>query len=407
MIAGRLIEVRSDERTTATTAAVASGATAIPVDDVTPFGDDGGQVDIGGVVYDYTGVDTSAVNADGEGGVLLLASGLTSAVPEFTLLSELIGGAVAVDFYAVVDLGTDDEASHHVEVPIATRQERLAWPVQVYDPPLPVSLSDDLEQIMEAPGVQPEFIGIIRASEIVGSFVSTEGFYEGDTAYCYMDGSDMSSVSGTQRAGLAAIAYTGGPGNLYPGLVMTRNGTTFGRLIWDGSRVVVPQTFQANALATTGDLTADGALKSGAMALNGTNDTDFGARYCRVGPEGQLFASTTAPSSATVKHDIQDLDLDVDAILSMRPVTYRYNEMPDVVRVGLIAEEVDELGIKALVGYEDRDDPTRPTGLDYDGLGPALLLVVQRQQQKISALEKTVTDLAARLAKLEQTGGAA
>lgn len=153
---GLLLEVRADERTTATTAAVAAGATSIPVDDVTPFGDDGGQVDIAGTVYDYTGVDASTVTVDGEGGALLIASPLVAAVDEFTLVSELVGATVAVDFYAVVDLGQDDEASHHVEVPLVTREERLAWPAQTYDPPLPVSLSDDLERIVAAPAATPQ-----------------------------------------------------------------------------------------------------------------------------------------------------------------------------------------------------------------------------------------------------------
>ena len=167
MIDGLLIEVRADERSTAATAAVAVGGAAVPVEDLTPFGDDGGQVDIAGTVYDYSGIDSSAVNADGEGGSVLLASPLTAAVEEFDPVAVLVGDAVAVDFYAVVSLGDDDESGEPIEVPLETRGERVAWPVKVYDPPLPVSLSDDLLSIQAAPGVTPEINGTLSAVPLI------------------------------------------------------------------------------------------------------------------------------------------------------------------------------------------------------------------------------------------------
>lgn len=165
MIDGLLVEVRADERSTAATAAAAVGASAVPVEDLTPFDGGGGRVDIGGTVYDYTGVDASTMNADGEGGTLLLAAPLAEDVEEFTPLAVLIGDAPAVDVVAVVNLGEDEEAGEDIEIPLDTREERLAWPVRVYDPPLPVSLADDLSAILAAPGVMPQMDGSLINSE--------------------------------------------------------------------------------------------------------------------------------------------------------------------------------------------------------------------------------------------------
>jgi hypothetical protein len=156
---GLLTEVLVSTNGSAATAPVAIGETSVPVENLTEFASDGGRVDIAGVVYDYTGVDATSVDPEGVGGSILLPSpGLTVAVGEFDPVLLVVGDEPAVDFYAVVDL-IDDEDGEPVWVPLETREERLAWPVRVYDPPLPVTLSADLSQILRAPGVTPQMDG--------------------------------------------------------------------------------------------------------------------------------------------------------------------------------------------------------------------------------------------------------
>lgn len=130
-------------------------------------------------------------------------------------------------------------------------------------------------------------------------------------------------------------------------------------------------------------------------STNGGNNASSGPMYCRVGAGGALFSSTTAPSSRAIKHDIQDLELDYRDVLKLQPKTFRYNDMPDTLRIGFIAEEADELGLgeHGMVGYEDSDDPTKPTGFDYDGFDAALLLVVQAQQKQIDELTRRLDAL--------------
>lgn len=106
-----------------------------------------------------------------------------------------------------------------------------------------------------------------------------------------------------------------------------------------------------------------------------------------------------ASSSRERKTEIEPLDLDVDAVLSIEPKTFRYREavrryeeMDEDERVGLeprrevgfIAEELDDAGLGAFVFY---DGEGRPEGIEYS------MLVVAQQA--------ALRDLAARVARLE------
>lgn len=107
-------------------------------------------------------------------------------------------------------------------------------------------------------------------------------------------------------------------------------------------------------------------------------------------------------SARKFKENIRDYgqEIDPDTVLKMRPVIYDRKDQVDEEtgelkpgrkdEVGLIADEVDELGLKWLVQYMDGE----VDGLRYDLLGVALLPVVQRQANQID-------DLEARLAALE------
>lgn len=153
---GLLTEVATLTQGSAATADVAAGGTVVPVENLTDFASDGGKVDIAGTVYDYTGVDATGVDPDGVGGSLLLAAPLTVDVSEFDPVLLLVGEEPAVDYYWVVDL-VDDESGEPSWLPIQTREQRLAWPVRAYDPPLPVTVVGG--QVVGSPGVVPQMDG--------------------------------------------------------------------------------------------------------------------------------------------------------------------------------------------------------------------------------------------------------
>jgi len=76
---------------------------------------------------------------------------------------------------------------------------------------------------------------------------------------------------------------------------------------------------------------------------------------------------------------------------NLRPRIYKRPDS-DREEIGLIAEEVDEAGLKHVVVY---DAEGRPDALAYDLLVAPLIHVVKEQKERIDALE-------ARVAALEQ-----
>jgi hypothetical protein len=103
-------------------------------------------------------------------------------------------------------------------------------------------------------------------------------------------------------------------------------------------------------------------------------------------------------SSQRYKDNINPVDIDVNAVLQVQPVTYQPKsefldgcESTDVF-LGVVAEQVDELGLKHLVQY---DEQGRPDSFKYDLLSVALLAVIKSQDTRLSALESKIAELEA------------
>lgn len=119
------------------------------------------------------------------------------------------------------------------------------------------------------------------------------------------------------------------------------------------------------------------------------------------------------PSSRQFKQDIESAEFTPEQLLAIRVVSYRYIEAVKLhgkkatVEIGLIAEEVHDLGLHWLVDYDEKG---KPFGVLYDRLSLAVLVLAQIQQRQALELATIVGDqreqideLAARLAKLEET----
>lgn len=120
-------------------------------------------------------------------------------------------------------------------------------------------------------------------------------------------------------------------------------------------------------------------------ARNVTGSGIYRVRYINVlGEEGYV------PSTRRVKQDIVTVDLDAAAVRAIRTVAFRYilavenlgDDAP--VEVGLIAEEVHDLGHTWLVDY---DEDGSPAGIKYERLALALLCVAQDDDVRISRIE--------------------
>lgn len=130
------------------------------------------------------------------------------------------------------------------------------------------------------------------------------------------------------------------------------------------------------------------------------HETTSSAANAYLATNGLLQRST---SSRRYKRDIDDLEVNVDDVLKLRPRTWRdraeVEEDPDVERryVGFIAEELDEAGLMQWVLY---DDQGRPDAIAYDRLVAAVVPVIQDQQQRLDDQAQQIADLRAQLDEL-------
>lgn len=103
-----------------------------------------------------------------------------------------------------------------------------------------------------------------------------------------------------------------------------------------------------------------------------------------IGPDGRI---AVAASSRRFKKYIKAWTPDKQAILAMHLVTFRYKVAIDAdssVDYGLIAEDLDNLGLTWLVFY---DADGLPQGVHYEKIALALLPVVQDHEARIASLE--------------------
>jgi hypothetical protein len=118
------------------------------------------------------------------------------------------------------------------------------------------------------------------------------------------------------------------------------------------------------------------------------------------------------PSSRRYKEEIADIGERSDALLELRPVSFRYRKKGKLgarpLQFGLIAEEVAEIFPELVIYGSDG----RPQTVRYNFLSSLLLSELKKQQQRLEELEAEVAhlrqakdeahSLEARLARLEE-----
>ncbi len=135
----------------------------------------------------------------------------------------------------------------------------------------------------------------------------------------------------------------------------------------------------------------DGLIFTGTSASSPYDNTSGSAANVYVGSNGLLYRST---SSLKYKVDIQPATHGLAKVLQLRPVTYKTHTDADTVYGGLIAEEVDAVGLTEFVQYAD--DGT-PDALAYGNMVSLAFKAIQELNSKVEALEATVADLESRL----------
>jgi hypothetical protein len=104
----------------------------------------------------------------------------------------------------------------------------------------------------------------------------------------------------------------------------------------------------------------------------------------------------TTTSSKRFKEAIKPMDKASEALLSLKPVTFRYKKEIDpkgTSQFGLVAEEVEKVNRDLVV----RDKEGKPYSVRYDQVNAMLLNEFLKEHKKVEKLEATVEAVNARL----------
>jgi Chaperone of endosialidase len=114
----------------------------------------------------------------------------------------------------------------------------------------------------------------------------------------------------------------------------------------------------------------------------------------------------TTTSSARFKDAIKPMDKASEAILALKPVTFRYKHELDskgIPQFGLVAEQVEKVNPDLVA----RDDQGKPYTVRYEAVNAMLLNEFLKEHKKVEQLQATVTqqqkDFQAAIATLKQT----
>jgi hypothetical protein len=122
------------------------------------------------------------------------------------------------------------------------------------------------------------------------------------------------------------------------------------------------------------------------------NNTTGSAANMFVGSNGDFYRST---SSLKYKTDVQDATHGLAKVLQLRPVTYKGKAENDGNKVfgGLIAEEVDAIGLKEFVQYAEDGSPD---ALAYSNMVSLLAKAIQELNAKVETQAVKIAELEAK-----------
>jgi hypothetical protein len=109
--------------------------------------------------------------------------------------------------------------------------------------------------------------------------------------------------------------------------------------------------------------------------------------------------SPDCASSMRFKTEVQNMNKASDAILALKPVTFRYKKELDpegMPQFGLVAEEVEKINPDLIT----RDREGKPHSVRYDAVNAMLLNEFLKEHRKVERLQKQVEALTAGLQKV-------
>jgi hypothetical protein len=211
----------------------------------------------------------------------------------------------------------------------------------------------------------------------------------------------LTGDSNTNTA-LGAFALT----NLTAGEANTAVGISAGTTLTTGDRNLYIANQGPNALSESNTIRIGTTGTQTATFIAGINGQDAtGGDPVFITTAGKL-GTVNPPSSARFKEEIKPMNQASEAILALKPVTFRYKKEFDPTRVpqfGLVAEEVEKVNPDLV----KRDREGKVQTVRYEAVNAMLLneflkehKTVQEQGATIARLEKQIETLTAAVQKV-------
>jgi Chaperone of endosialidase len=225
--------------------------------------------------------------------------------------------------------------------------------------------------------------------------------------------------SGNTASGDSALlSNTTGLSNTASGHSALKSNTTGGANTATGERALLSNTTgnantalggRAGINLTTGS--GNVCIGDGVFGVAGeSNTTRIRNIYASIASDRQVYVNSddklgTLASSRRFKEQINPMDKASDAILALKPVTFRYKKEIDAhgaKQFGLIAEEVEKVNPDLVT----RDEEGKPQTVRYDAVNAMLLNEFLKEHRKVQRLEAALEAMSARLkqqdAKIER-----
>jgi len=198
---------------------------------------------------------------------------------------------------------------------------------------------------------------------------------EGSENEAFGDLAMESNTTGSQNTAIGDDALrfnTDGSGNVAVG---DEAGTGLGASVNNCIAINVPG---AGPFATLDNTCFIGSIFDQPVSDVGTQEAVFVDQFNVIG---------IAASSRRFKHDIQSMDKASEAILALRPVTFKYNaDNYGRTQYGLIAEEVAAVNPDLVVQHKDGEVST----VRYEQVNAMLLNEFLKEHKKVEQLQNTV-----------------
>ncbi len=214
---------------------------------------------------------------------------------------------------------------------------------------------------------------------------------------------NLTGENNTAMGGLALANNSTGDNNTAVGSGALANNTTGSNNVALGFNAGESQTTGSNNVYIGAGLVGVAGESNACYIASVFGQTSGGGASVLINAAGKLG---TATSSKRFKEEIKPMDKASEAILALRPVTFRYRKEIDPAgtsQFGLVAEEVEQVNPDLVVHDEDG----RPYSVRYEQVNAMLLneflkehkafleeqCKVQEQRTRIEKQEATITEL--------------